>query len=37
MYAACNDHTETVKLLLKYHADVNARDNTGVTVLMYAA
>ncbi len=29
MYAAREGHTNTVKILLKYEADVNTKDNDG--------
>jgi tetratricopeptide (TPR) repeat protein len=35
-YAALNGHTETVQALLAKGADVNAKDNDGVTALMAA-
>ena len=35
-YAARSGHTDVVDVLLRYHADVNARDNRGTTALMEA-
>jgi ankyrin repeat protein len=37
MDASVNGHTETVKLLIEKSADVNAKDNSGVTALMHAS
>jgi len=37
MYAAMRGKTEVAELLLKYHANVNARDDNGDTALMWAA
>ena len=35
-YAARSGHTDVVDVLLRYHADVNARDKRGTTALMEA-
>lgn len=37
MYAAFNGKTRVVKILIDAGADVNARDRTGSTTLMFAA
>ena len=37
MFAVINTHYETMKVLLEYGADVNAKSNKGGTALMGAA
>lgn len=37
MYSAMADHEDCLKLLLKKHAHVSARDNNGQTALHWAA
>ena len=32
MYAACDNHEETLKLFIEHGADVNAKDNKGQLV-----